>query len=221
VTGETPGVLAPEDLAALRAVGRAVRYAKGQVLCRQGDRSDSLVILSSGWTKVVASAPDGGETVLAVRGPDELIGDLGAIDGRETPRSATVVALQVVRGHVLRGEEFRAFLANNGGTALALSQILAGRLRHADRRRVEFGTYDTAHRLALMLVELAAEHGRPCDEGVELTLPLSQDELAGLVAASRESVARALGALRSLGLVSTSRRRLVLRDVEGLVDFAG
>ena len=72
-----------------------------------------------------------------------------------------------------------------------------------------------------MLVELAAEHGRRCEDGIELTLPLSQDELAGLVAASRESVARALGSLRSLGLVSTSRRRLVVRDVEGLVAFAG
>ena len=135
VTGQTPGVLAPEDLEALRAVGRPARYEKGQTLCRQGDRNDSVVIVSSGWVKVVASAPDGGEVVLAVRGPDDLIGDLAAIDGRDTPRSATVVALHVVRGHVLRGEEFRAFLASHGATALALSQTIVRRLRDADRRQ--------------------------------------------------------------------------------------
>jgi CRP-like cAMP-binding protein len=188
---------------------------------RQGEHSDSLVILTSGWVKVVAGAPDGGEVVLAVCGPDEPVGDLAVIDERETARSASVVALHVVRCHVVRGHEFRSSLAGHGETALALLQTIARRLRDSDRRRVEYGAYDTAHRLALMLVELAAEHGRPCDDGVELTLALSQDELAGLVTASRESVARALGGLRMLGLVSTSRRRLVVHDVEALADFAG
>jgi CRP/FNR family transcriptional regulator, cyclic AMP receptor protein len=218
---DAPRGLTRQHLDALREAGRPARYEKGQALCRQGEHSDSLVILTSGWVKVVAGSPDGGEVVLAVRGPDELVGDLAAVEGRESVRSASVIALDVVRCHVLWGEDFRTFLVSHGDTALALLQTIARRLRDADRRRVEYGTYDTTHRLALMLVELAAAHGRPCPDGIELTLSLTQDELAGLVAASRESVARALGGLRRLGLVSTSRRGVVVHDLEALTAFAG
>jgi len=87
-------------------------------------------------------------------------------------------------------------------------------LRSADRRRVEFGGYDTRHRLAALLLEFAEQHGVADDHVIRIDVALSQDDLAGLIGASRESVARALAALRSRGAVATHRRRVDVTDVD-------
>ena len=91
--------------------------------------------------------------------------------------------------------------------------MVVARLRSADRRRVEFGGFETTSRLAHLLAELADEH----DDDGQL-IPYSQAELGAMIGASRESVARALGRLRGEGLVETRRRGLALLDVAGLRD---
>jgi CRP-like cAMP-binding protein len=159
--------------------------------------------------------------VLSVRGPGDLIGELTAIDDEPTPRVATVVALDPVVCRVVRAGEFRAILAGHAAVALELLRMLAARLRSSDRRLVEFGSYDVTRRVARLLADMADTEGTTPPAGTGLLLPggLSQDDLAGLVGGSRESVARALAALRSLGFVSTGRRRVVVLDLPGLRDY--
>jgi CRP-like cAMP-binding protein len=216
------GRLDPADRAALAEIGRPRHYPKGAPLMVEGDTSDTVLLLIEGRAKVASVTSEGRELLLAVRGPGELIGELAAIDGDRSPRSASVVALDPVVCQVLRAEEFLAFVDAHPRTALVLLRTLSGRLRAADRRRVEFGSLDASHRLARVLVELADEHGDPAGHGsVEIGLPLSQEELAGMIAASRESVARALTTLRSLGLIATSRRRVTVRAPDQLRLYAG
>ena len=65
-------------------------------------------------------------------------------------------------------------------------------------------------------MELADRHGEPAADGIAITLPISQEELAGWAGASREAAAKALQTLRELGLIRTERRRIVVLDEEGL-----
>ena len=114
------------------------------------------------------------------------------------PRSAAgaprPLAVDAVLCRVVRVEEFRAILAGHTAIALELMRMVASRLRTSDRRLVEFGAYDITRRVALLLADMAASQGRPSPGGTGVTVPggLSQDDLAGLVGGSRESVARAL-----------------------------
>jgi CRP/FNR family transcriptional regulator, cyclic AMP receptor protein len=102
----------------------------------------------------------------------------------------------------------------------ALLSVLAARLREADRQRAEYAGYDVLGRVARRLVEPAERFGRPGPEGLEITLAISQQELAGWTGASREATSKALTTLRSLGWVETRRRRLVVRDLEALRSHA-
>jgi CRP/FNR family transcriptional regulator, cyclic AMP receptor protein len=126
---------------------------------------------------------------------------------------------------VLRSDEFHAILADRPAIALGLLRMVAARLNAADRRIVEFGAYDTVRRLARLLADMAdaAQGGGPgggAGGPVQvLRTGLTQDDLAGMVGASRESVARGLSTLRSLGLVSTGRGRVDVRDLPGLRTF--
>ncbi len=100
--------------------------------------------------------------------------------------------------------------------ALLFLQMLSRRLRDADRKRVEYGAHDTVGRVRARLVELAERYGEPVDRGIQIGLPLSQEEFAGWTGASREAVGKALQTLREVGWVTTERRRITVLDLEAL-----
>jgi CRP-like cAMP-binding protein len=194
----------------LRA-GHTRRYPRGARLFHEGEHSDFLVLLLSGRVKIVTSSEDGVESLLSVRGPGDLVGEFAAIDG--APRLATAIALEPLEGVVLSADEFGAFLAVRPRASLELVRALVERLRESDRRRMEFGAHDVTGRLAWLLAELSGQ--RPAVDGRSI-VALSQQELAGLIGASRESVARALAALRRRGLVETGRRAVIVLDPAAL-----
>ncbi len=183
----------------------------------EGDRSDFVVVIVEGRVKVLVTTAEGGEAVLGVRGPGALVGELAAFD--RGPRVATAVALEPLTVRLLSADEFRAFVADEPGAGLQLVGMLIGRLREADRRRAEFGTYDALSRVARLLGDLVTDQGS--GEAGQIQVRLSQDEIAGLIGASRESVARALGALRNRGLVATGRRTITILDPNALTSLAG
>jgi CRP-like cAMP-binding protein len=210
--------LSPAEAAELERRGGRRNWERGAVLCREADTSDWVLLILAGRVKVSVHTSAGTEVVLEVRGPGSLVGELSAIDRR--PRSATVTAMEKVTGLVVPYPEFESFLRHHGGVAVLLMRTLAGRLRDADRRRIEFGAHDTTGRVAARLVELAERFGQQTPAGVRIALPLTQDELAGWIGASREAVSKALGVLRSHGWIETSRLRVVVHDVEALRELA-
>jgi len=212
--GEFGAELTEHEWADLTRHGHRRRLPTGTPLFLEGTRSDTVVLMISGRVKVFSSAADGTEVVLAVRGPGALLGELAAIDGQ--PRSASVRSMEPVEILAVGSREFTAFLHAHPRTMWLLLRILTGRLRDADRKRAEFGVYDTLSRVARRLVELAERFGEPTESGIRITLSFTQDELAGWVGASREAVANALRTLRARGYLQTQRRTVTVLDIEGL-----
>ncbi|WP_433246847.1 Crp/Fnr family transcriptional regulator [Streptosporangium sp. CA-135522] len=210
--GEFVTLLTADEVAALHAAGRPRSWDRGAAVCTEGDVADWVLLLTSGRVKVSSHTATGTEVVLAVRGPGALLGEFAALDG--LPRSATVTALEPVEGIAIR--DFSGYLRDNGRVAVLLMQMLIGKMRDSDRKRIEYGAFDTTGRVATRLVELAERYGEPVNGGVRVTLPLSQDELAGWTGASREAVSKALRSLRDRGLIETGRRRVIIHDMEGL-----
>jgi CRP-like cAMP-binding protein len=200
----------------LSELGRVRRHHAGDVLFLEGDEGTHVLVIYRGSLKLVTSTLEGHEHLLAIRGPDELVGELSCLDERTGRRSATAIALSELVVKVIPNDEFVQFLEAHPRALLALTRGVIARLQDADRRRLEFGAYDTLGRVARILNELASTRGQPCADGVRLDPPLTQHELAGLVGASRESVVRALTELRRRGIVETGRRRVIVRDPAGL-----
>jgi len=206
--------LAPEEVVTLEDLCRRQRYPRGSTLFVEGDRADRVIVIVDGRVKISILTPDGREVVLAVRGAADLVGDQGFLDG--SPRSATATAMDPVDALVIPSVDFAAFLERHPRVALLLLQMLSQRLRDADSKRAEFAAYDTVGRVASRLVEMASRFGEAGDDGIRITLPLTQEELAGWTGASREAVSKALGTLRALGWIETHRRGITILDLEGL-----
>jgi CRP/FNR family cyclic AMP-dependent transcriptional regulator len=219
--GEFATALTEPEWLDLSARARPKRLPRGAYLLVEGAHSDVVYVLVSGRVKVLSATSEGIESVLALRGPGTLLGELSAIDN--APRSASVVAIDPVETLVLTSRAFTEFLLAQPRVGLVLVRTLISRVREADRRRTEFGALDTTSRVALRLVELAERFGadKEATGQVRITVPITQDELASWVGASREAAVKALRLLRARGWIETERRGLVVRDLDALKRWTG
>jgi CRP/FNR family cyclic AMP-dependent transcriptional regulator len=208
------GALEPETADALKSHGMSRRYARGTALFHEGQTAERVLVLLSGTVKLSSVSEEGREVLLALRGPGDLLGELGALDGR--PRSASAIALDDVEALVMPASDFRAFLERQHSAALVIIELLATRLRDADRKRVEFAAQDSMGRVAARIVEMSERFGEERDGAMRIDLPISQEELAGWTGCSRDSVVKALQALRGLGWIDTERRRITVYDLDAL-----
>lgn len=212
------GTLTPDEFEDLVARGARRHFRRGAYLLNEGEISDHVALVLNGRAKVSSVTQDGREVVLAVRGPGDLVGELSALDGGV--RSASVSALEPVEAAIIPSERFESFLQSHPRLAILLLQTIIRRQRDSDRKRIEFGAYDTPGRVARRLVELADQYGEEDPRGVRITLSLTQDELAGWTGASREAVSKALRHFRDRGWIETGRRSIVVLDLEALQTLA-
>jgi CRP-like cAMP-binding protein len=157
--------------------------------------------------------------VLAIRGPGDVLGEMAAIDGE--PRSATAIALEQVEALALSTNAFNDLMNRQPRVSRILLQILAGRLRDADRRRVEFAAKETMGRVASRIIELSDRFGEAAEGDIRIDFPLTQEELAGWTACSRDSVVKALQSMRDLGWIETGRKRITVHDLAAVRRAAG
>lgn len=201
-------------------LGMVRRHRRGAFLMLEGDRSDHVLIVRDGRLKIVRTSTDGRDVLVALRGPGELVGELSALAGCDAPRAASVVALDDVVVQTVPSVDFLRFVERHPAVSFGLLRQMAARLREATGRHSDVAGYDVLHRVARALVDEAERDGHPVDGGTAVGAGLSQDDLAGLVAASSKSVGRSLAVLRARGLVSTGRRSIVVNDVDALRRFA-
>jgi CRP-like cAMP-binding protein len=202
----------------LRAQGASRSFRRGTALFSEGDVADRVFLIEHGWVTVRIATPAGGEVILGLRGPGDVVGELSALDGE--PRNATALAVDEVEAVVAPAGVVRAMLERDPELAGELLRLLAERLRDANRHRLEVAMLDCLGRVALRLLELAERFGEPSDEGVRIDLPLSQEQLASWCGCSREATVKALRTLREVAEITTGRRTITLRNPELLRSHA-
>jgi CRP-like cAMP-binding protein len=206
--------LTSHDQRALASLGRVRKYRSGTIVCVEGDPATHVFVLLSGWVKILSVTEDGREIILALRGDGDLVGETaGETAGH---RSATIQAVNALEVLLVDYGRFSSFLDSHSEASRAYRQTVAWRWLRADTMLRRRTATTGAQRLAGLLLDLAARHGRPVGGVIELLLPLSQEELASLAGTSRATVTRALSNWRSRGLIITSQRRITLTDVPTL-----
>ena len=176
------------------------------------------MVVESGLVKLSARLASGQEAVIAVLGPGELLGEVGALDGGA--RAGAAVALEDLTASVVAVADLRALVHEDASVAREVMTTLSDRLRDADRKRFELIAFDTQTRVAARLVELSARFGERAGEEVHVGLPLSQAELAGWIGASQGALCTVLQRLRRQGLIETGRRSITVLDADGLARCA-
>jgi len=207
-------LLSDDDRDALLALGGVRRFAAGEHLMHEGEPGDRVLFLLRGHVKASSTDSRGRETVLAFRGPGDILGELTFTD--VSRRAGDVIAMAPVEARALAASEFCAFLLRQPTAALTLIEAISRRVRDADSKRVQFGDLDTVGRVAARLVELCERSGERTDGAIAIALPVTQADLAGWSGSSSGAVDGALRTMRELGWITTERRRITVTDLDAL-----
>ena len=214
VVRQAPLFAALDDDAALALRSSMVRaeVPRGQVLFHEGDPGDRLYVIVEGKIKLGRASGDGRENLLAILGPGEMFGELSVFDPGPRNATATAVADTVLIG--LGNEALYQWLVDRPDVARQLLRALARRLRRTNENLADLVFADVPGRVAKALLDLSERFGRPTDDGLRVAHDLTQEELAQLVGASRETVNKALADFASRGWLRLEARAVVLIDLE-------
>jgi CRP/FNR family transcriptional regulator len=200
--------------ASVALAGSPRRLPHDGVVVRQGDPSTSLFLVERGVVRLSTVTADGRELVVAMLGQGDVFGE-AAMLGEPSPVEARSVGPALVVA--LDVEAIPIVFEQAPATGAVLLRLIASRLHRTERALGDALTSDLATRIARRLHELAGTHGRMADDGVRIAIPITQDELARMVGASREAVNRSLRRLAARDLVRASRREMVIPDPEALI----
>ncbi|MGL5810205.1 MAG: Crp/Fnr family transcriptional regulator [Nocardioides sp.] len=203
-----------EAAVALRSSMTETRVKRGGVLFHEGDSGDQLYVVVEGKIKLGRTVPDGRESLLAVLGPGQMFGELSLFD--PGPRSATATAVIDTVVVSLAHPDLLRWLEGRPAVAHGLLTQLASRLRKANDVVADLVFSDVPGRVAKALIDLASRFGRAEPDGVHVNHDLTQEELAQLVGASRETVNKALADFASRGWLRLEPRSVFIMDIDRL-----
>ena len=185
---------------------------RGETLFDEGDLGDRLYIVTEGKVKLGHTSNDGRESLLAVLGPGEILGELTLFD--PGPRSTTATAVSPATLLHLQHTDLMEIVEANPTLAKHMLRALAQRLRRTNESLSDLVFSDVPGRVAKALLDLADRFGTATDKGIHVPHDLTQEELAQLVGASRETVNKSLADFVSRGWIRLDGRAVTLRDVE-------
>jgi len=216
IVRKAPLFTALDDAAAasLRSSMEIVKLSKGSTLFSEGDEGEHLYVIAEGKLKLGTSSGDGRENLLSVLGPGEMFGELSLFD--PGPRTSTATAITDVRLLSLGHDKVIPWVTQHPQVALDLLARLAQRLRRTNEVVGDLVFSDVPGRVAKALIDLGERFGKETDEGLYVHHDLTQEELAQLVGASRETVNKALADFAGRNWIRLDGRAVLIIDLERL-----
>lgn len=197
---------------ALGTTMQELRLKHGEVLFHEGDSGDKAYVVVEGKVKLGRTSPDGRENLLSVLGPGQMFGELSLFDPGRRNSTATAVTDCMLR--TMGQEDLVTWLTGRPEVARNLLLQLASRLRRTNEAVADLVFSDVPGRVAKALLDLAQRFGKPSEEGIDVHHDLTQEELAQLVGASRETVNKALADFASRGWIRLEPRSVTLLDLD-------
>lgn len=206
--------LTPEEISHLESHSRMKVYPSKSPIYLPSDSADTVFLVVDGVVKVSSLSPDGKQSILAFIDRGELFGELALIDSG--PRDEFVEAVGRTTIVMMPAGIVRQLIARRSDLALAVTKLVGLRRQRIERRVKNLLFQSSRERLIHLLLDLEEQFGMETDQGVQIRLKLSHQDLANLIGTTRETVTGILGDLRNEKLIEARRCKLTLLSPERL-----
>lgn len=190
------------------------RFSAGETVFGEAEACSGLYVVESGHVRIFKSSAGGREQVLSIEGPGSSVAELPVFDGGNYP--ASVSAIDNATLLFVSKQDFQALCLAHPQVALKVLRVVGARLRRLVGIIEELSFTTVRHRLAAFLVRLAKTSGKRSTEGVEITLPTTNQELASQIGTVRELVSRNLSRFQAEGMLKVDGRNVVIIDLKAL-----
>jgi CRP/FNR family transcriptional regulator, cyclic AMP receptor protein len=205
---------ADDEVTGIAATATDRTYGKHDFVVREGDPGSTFFFLVRGSVSVCRIMPDGREMILAILKEGDFFGEMAMFDS--SLRSASIKTLTEVEVGAIRYADFLVLLEANPRVGRSLVMALSDRLRAANALIAATTQQDIRARLASLLLNLSTQFGEPVDGGTRISLRLTNQEMANMIATTRETVNRTLNRFWDEKLVDMRTAHVVIVDPEKL-----
>lgn len=205
--------MSADDRTRILDAARRRAFRRGEVVFREGDRADGMYLIESGRFAAEISTAEGERAVLNVLGPGDFFGELALVDSGQPDRTATIAALTPGQTLTLTAPAFATLRQEHPAVERLLVAALAQRVDQLSGRLLEALYTPVDRRVYRRLLDLARIFA---DRAGEVVIPLSQEDLATMVGASRPTVNQVLQRLVAIDVIALGRRQITIRDLGGL-----
>lgn len=210
------GLPAPA-IEAVNRLFRSVNYPAGAVLYHEGEPTEALFLVAHGTVKLLQHSASGNEVVLDLLSQGDPFGGLSVLGRRHYPQSAVAQTACCVL--LITTADFRHLLHSYPEVAVSALDGVARDLEAAHDIIRSLSTMPVEARIAKTLLDLADRLGEADESGILIQSPLSQQDLAAMVASTAETVSRVISNLRRQGYVETGRQWIRLTNRDGLAQL--
>lgn len=200
----------PSAVSALTKLLQPIHFPRGHTVFAQDELGDQLYIIVAGKVKIGRRSPDGRENLLAIMGPSDMFGELAVFD--PGPRTSSATTITEVRAVSMDREAVRAWVADRPEVAEQVLRVLARRLRRTNNNLADLIFIDGPGRVAKQLLVLAQRFGIQDDGALRVTHDLTQEEIAQLAGASRETANEALADFAHRGWIRLESNSILICD---------
>jgi len=200
----------PSAADALRTALEPVSFPRAHVIFAEGELGDRLYIIQSGKVKIGRKSADGRENLLAVFGPSDMFGELSIFD--PGPRTSTATTVTEVKAVSMDRVALREWITKRPEIAEQLLRVIARRLRRTNNMLADLIFTDVPGRVAKALLQLAHDFGTQEAGMLRVTHDLTQEEIAQLVGASRETVNKALADFAGRGWLRLEGKSVLILE---------
>jgi len=208
--------LGADQLTALESRCRARKCPRGTPIYLPADQADGVLLLAEGRVKIGSFTEEGKQTILAFIEPGEIFGELSLLGSEEREEYAETIEKSTII--LISNETMLQLLADNPSVSLGITKLFGLRRQRIERRLKYLLFRSNRERLVHLLLELAEQYGKQVEEGVELRIKLSHQDLASIIGSTRETVTVVLGELQTEGRLQLGRRKIVLKEIDQLAE---
>lgn len=211
--------LTPDELELVNNTTTMTRCERGRVFFAPQDTPETLYILKEGRVRLYRETTDGKHLTVAMLDRGAIFGESSLIG--QSHSGVFAIAEEEGLLCVMPAEHLRELVTRIPRIGLNLLEFVGGRLRRSQELSEEVAYWSVKRRLAKLILELDERYGHPTMGGTRIiNKSFTQADLAEMIGSTRETVAEILGTFRGLGLISLRRRKLVVEDIDALIEVS-
>ena len=206
--------LAPEDIQYLEINSKMRKFKRGEPIYLPSQAADGVLLIAKGRVKICHLTPDGKQSILNFIDTGEIFGELsllGAAKREEFAEASEATSLVLIPKPVML-----TLIGKYPNISLGITKLIGQRRLRIERRLRNLLFRSNRERVIHLLLEMSEKYGQPTDQGLELGIKLSHQEMASIIGSTRETVTVMLGHLQSEGKIKIARRKITIFDIEKL-----
>lgn len=206
--------LSDQQLAYVRSRVLERRFGAGELVFSEEEPCSGLFVVQKGVVRIFKNSPSGREHTLEIHNAGSSIAELPVFDGGPYPASAQAVVDSTLL--FFSKQDFRAMCLQDPEVGLKVLAVVGRRLRRLVGVIEELSFTTVRHRLAALLLRMAKTVGKKTAQGVEFTLPATNQDIAAQIGTVRELVSRNMSRFQSEGLLRQDGRAIVIPSIAKL-----